>query len=130
MQEPGVNTVALTIPALPDYVVLARLALAAVATQTTLRPDEVADLKLAITEAASALVSEGSPHRLTVSFQVDRHLTVELTGPPEVATDPEERELSRAIVAATVDESGWDGGTLRLVKHLAPDPEGAAPGGR
>ena len=126
--EPG--TVALTIPALPDYVVLARLALAAVATRTTLRPDEIADLKLAITEGASALVFEDSPHRLTISFQLDDRLTIELAGPPEVVVDAGERELSRAIIAATVDESGWEGSRLRLVKNLRPAPGGASTGGR
>ncbi len=130
MQEAEPKTVALTIPAVPDYVVLARLALSAVASSTTLRPDEVADLKLAITEGASALVSEGSPHRLTFSFQLDHRLVVEIGGPPEVAMDAGERELSRAIIAATVDESRWDGARLRLVKHLPTTPGRAGPSGR
>ena len=45
--------VSLTIPARPDYLVLARLALSAVCRLTPLSPEEVADLKLAITEAAN-----------------------------------------------------------------------------
>jgi hypothetical protein len=130
MQEPEAKTVSLTIPALPDYVVLARLALAAVATRTTLRPDEVADLKLAITEGASALVFESSPHRLTFSFKLDERLVVDISGPPEVTIDAGERELSHAIIEATVDESLWDGPRLRLVKHLERPPKGALSGGR
>ena len=47
------HTVSLTIPAKPDYVVLARLALSAVCRLAPLAADEVADLKLAITEAAT-----------------------------------------------------------------------------
>ena len=45
--------VALTIPARPEHLVLARLALSAVCRLTPLTPEDVADLKLAITEAAN-----------------------------------------------------------------------------
>ena len=48
--------VSLGIPAKPDYLVLARLALSAVCRLTPLAPEEVADLKLAITEAANDCV--------------------------------------------------------------------------
>ena len=51
--------VSLTIPARPDYLVLARLALSAVCRLTPLSPEEVADLKLAITEAANDFVDDG-----------------------------------------------------------------------
>ena len=50
--------VSLTIPARPDYLVLARLALSAVCRLTPLSPEEVADLKRAITEAAKDFVDE------------------------------------------------------------------------
>ena len=52
--------VSLTIPARPDYLVLARLALSAVCRLTPLSPEEIADLKLAITEAANDYVDEGT----------------------------------------------------------------------
>ena len=55
--------VSLTIPARPDYLVLARLALSAVCRLTPLSPEEVADLKLAITEAANDFVDESGGHR-------------------------------------------------------------------
>src|SRR3954470_20222553 len=50
------RTVSLAIPAKPDYVVLARLALSAVCRLSPLAPEEVADLKLAITEAATYIM--------------------------------------------------------------------------
>src|SRR5436309_3410564 len=50
------RTVSLAIPAKPDYVVLARLALSAVCRLSPLAPEEVADLKLAITEASNYLM--------------------------------------------------------------------------
>src|SRR4051812_29060695 len=52
---PG-RKVSLAIPAKPDYVVLARLALSAVCRLAPLTPEEVADLKLAITEASNYLM--------------------------------------------------------------------------
>ena len=43
---------------------------------------------------------------------------MELEGPPSPVTAVE-RELSRAIIEATVDESGFAGERTRLVKYLA-----------
>src|ERR687894_1991690 len=78
--------VSLTIPARPDYLVLARLALSAVCRLTPLSPDEVADLKLAITEAANDYVDESraldDESRLSFSFKLgDNRLTMDLDGP-------------------------------------------------
>ena len=115
--------VSLTIPARPDYLVLARLALSAVCRLTPLSPEEVADLKLAITEAANDFVDEARPledeSRVSFSFRLTNdRLVMELDGPssPMPAT---ERELSRAIIEATVDESEFAAGRTRLLKHLA-----------
>ena len=114
--------VSLTIPARPDYLVLARLALSAVCRLTPLTPEEVADLKLAITEAANDYVDESRPlddeSRLSFSFKLgDDRLQMDLDGPagPVAAT---EQELSRAIIEATVDESSFSPGRTRLVKYL------------
>jgi serine/threonine-protein kinase RsbW len=114
--------VSLTIPARPDYLVLARLALSAVCRLTPLSPEEVADLKLAITEAANDYVDESRPlddeSRLSFNFQLsDDRLLMDLDGPtgPVVAS---EQELSRAIIEATVDESSFATGRTRLVKYL------------
>ena len=68
---PDSRDVSLTIPAKPDYLVLARLALAAVCRLTPLSPEEVADLKLAVTEAAADFVDErarGRPRRRGSTF--------------------------------------------------------------
>ena len=114
--------VSLTIPARPDYLVLARLALSAVCRLTPLSPEEVADLKLAITEAANDYVDEARPlddeSRLSFSFKLaDDRLQMDLDGPsgPVAAT---EQELSRAIIEATVDESTFASGRTQLVKYL------------
>jgi serine/threonine-protein kinase RsbW len=119
--------VSLTIPARPDYLVLARLALSAVCRLTPLSPEEVADLKLAITEAANDYVDESRPlddeSRLSFSFRLgDDRLQMDLDGPsgPVAAT---EQELSRAIIDATVDESSFSSGRTRLVKYLKVSAE-------
>jgi hypothetical protein len=120
--------VSLTIPARADYLVLARLALSAVCRLTPLSPEEVADLKLAITEAANDFVDENrdidDESRLNFSFHLgddrltmDHRLIMDLdgaTGP--VATS--EQELSRAIIEATVDEAEFASGRTRLTKYL------------
>jgi hypothetical protein len=114
--------VSLTIPARADYLVLARLALSAVCRLTPLSPEEVADLKLAITEAANDFVDEGGDiddeSRLNFSFHLgDDRLVLDLEGTagPVVSS---EQELSRAIIEATVDEADFSGSRTRLIKYL------------
>jgi serine/threonine-protein kinase RsbW len=114
--------VALTIPARPDYLVLARLALSAVCRLTPLSAEEVADLKLAITEAANEFVDDARPDedegRVNFSFRLlDDRLVLELDGPPSDLVDVEQ-ELGRAIIDATVDECRFGEGRTRLVKYL------------
>jgi serine/threonine-protein kinase RsbW len=114
--------VALTIPARPDYLVLARLALSAVCRLTPLSPEEVADLKLAITEAANDFVDEtrglDDESRLSFSFHLaDDRLLMDLEG-TSGAVAASEQELSRAIIEATVDQADFAGSRTRLVKYL------------
>jgi hypothetical protein len=115
--------VSLTIPARPDYLVLARLALSAVCRLTPLSPEDVADLKLAITEAANDYVDETrgleDESRLNFSFHLgDDALMMDLDGTagPVAAS---EQELSRAIIEATVDKAEFGDGRTRLVKYLS-----------
>jgi serine/threonine-protein kinase RsbW len=115
--------VSLTIPARPDYLVLARLALSAVCRLTPLSPEEVADLKLAITEAANDFVDEtrglDDESRLNFSFHLaDDRLLMDLDGTAG-PVQASEQELSRAIIEATVDEADFTGGRTRLVKYLS-----------
>jgi serine/threonine-protein kinase RsbW len=112
--------VPLEVPARPGYLVLARLALSAICRLTPLEHNEVADLKLAITEAAAGFVSDDGVADGVVEFTFrlgDDRLELELIGTP-VDTPDEERDLSRAIVEATVDEAELDSRRARLVKLL------------
>jgi serine/threonine-protein kinase RsbW len=115
--------VSLTIPAKPDYLVLARLALSAVCRLTPLSQEEIADLKLAITEAANDYVEDSRPDeeeaRLDFFFRLfEDRLVLELEG-PEAKVSSTEQELGRAIIDATVDECDFGSGRTRLVKYLA-----------
>jgi hypothetical protein len=122
------RTVMLTTPARPDYVMLARLALSAVCRLAPLEPDEVADLKLAVTEAATymmggerrAVARDDQPvptMRFEFELQDDR-LVLGVAGEQLPTVSEEERELSRAIIAATVDDCVYDDGGVRLTRHL------------
>jgi serine/threonine-protein kinase RsbW len=116
--------VSLTIPAKPDYLVLARLALAAVCRLTPLSPEDVADLKLAVTEAAADFVDEKAADdeeaRVNFNFRLeDERLVLMLEG-DQAEVPAVEQELGRAIIDATVDECDFAPGRTRLVKLLVP----------
>jgi hypothetical protein len=127
------RTVRLEVPARSGYVLLARLALSAVCRLTSFSDEDVADLKLAVTEAASNFVAEGedptgplqpvsNPDEESVlrfSFGLDdAALTMEIGSDAALGLSDEERELSRAILNATVDDCYATDGMIRLVKHL------------
>ena len=117
MTEASARSVSLAIPPKPDYIVLARLALSAICRLTPLQPDDVADLKLAVSEVATERLSGASGESVRVQFDLeDDRLVVDLhagSAPPG-----SEDALSRAIVEATVDEVTYDDSSVRLVKRL------------
>ena len=126
------RTVRLEVPARGGYVVLARLALSAITRLTPLPPEDVADLKLAITEAAAAFVGEGdeagpplaisaTEPDTTLRFSIElAHDELVIDVECEQGDDPSEEdgELSRAIIEATVDRWEFGPGAIRLVKRL------------
>ena len=108
------------VPAKPGYLVLARLALSAICRLAPLEHNEVADLKLAVTEAASQFVLDGDSPESQIEFNFrlsDDRLELELRGTPSNAPESEQ-ELSRAIVEATVDEVQMDSERALLIKRL------------
>jgi len=115
------RSVSLAIPPKPDYIVLARLALSAICRLTPLQPDDVADLKLAVSEVATERLSGASEESVRLEFELeDDRLVVDLHAGPAPAGS--EDALSRAIVEATVDEVTYNESSVRLVKRL-PEPE-------
>jgi anti-sigma regulatory factor (Ser/Thr protein kinase) len=123
------RSVSLVVPAKPDYVVLARLALSAVCRLSPLAPEEVADLKLAITEASNWLMGgerrqvsrgdEDGTAQLTFKFDLtDDSLELCVGGDERPTVSAEERELSIALIKATVDSYEHGDGLMRLTKRL------------
>lgn len=111
-------TVRLTIPARPEYITLCRLALTGIARVRNLSEAVLADLKLALTEAASNSVrhayGENDPGVVEISYELhaDR-LVIEVTDQGEgfdpAAADGPPDELSEgglgiAIIRAIADE--------------------------
>src|SRR5438477_7930625 len=95
--ESSTRNVRLTVPAKPEYIVLTRLALSAVCRLTSLEPEDVADLKLAVTEAATAFVGEDSDDQLRCDIELeDERLVLEIGGPHNSAVSAEEQELGQA----------------------------------
>jgi serine/threonine-protein kinase RsbW len=121
--ESGTHSVRLTVPAKPEYIVLTRLALSAVCRLTPLQPEDVADLKLAVTEAATGLVREDSSEQLSCDFSLgEDRLVLEIESADSGSVSLEEQELGRAIIRATVDECEFGDGSVTLVKYLS-EPE-------
>jgi hypothetical protein len=133
---PG-RTVSLAVPAKPDYVVLARLALSAVCRLSPLAPEQVADLKLAITEASNYLMGGerrqasregasdgGAQGTLTFKFDLgDDSIELCVSGDEMPTVSAEERELSIALIKATVDSYEYGDGIMRLTKQLSFEPQ-------
>lgn len=119
MQKASTHTVSLAIPPKPEYIVLVRLALSAICRLTPLQPDDVADLKLAVSEVATERLTGSSGGSVRLGFELSEDsLTVDLDAP--AAPGGSEDQLSRAIVEATVDEVTYGESSVRLVKRL-PD---------
>jgi len=121
--EASARSVTLAIPPKPDYIVLARLTLSAICRLTPLQPDDVADLKLAVSEVATERLAGAPDGSVRLSFELeDDRLVVDLHAgsvPPG-----SEDALSRAIVEATVDEVTYGESSVRIVKRLPESPAG------
>src|SRR5205809_3652043 len=133
-------SVRLTIPARAEYITLWRLALTGIARVRDFADEVLADLKLALTEAASNSVRhayEGDDHKGVVEISYELHpdrLVIEVTdegggfdlveadGPPEELS---EGGLGIAIIRAIADEGeigkqpGGNGSRLRFAEAVA-----------
>ena len=133
-------TVKLTIPAKADYLVLCRLVLSGIATQTQMTEIELADLKLAVTEVCGNAVQHavtGAPGVVRIVYRVEPDaLEVSVlddgAGPTVPGVDeatlmegPVESGMGLAIVRAVMDEvvledgASAEGTVVRMRKQLA-----------
>jgi serine/threonine-protein kinase RsbW len=136
----GMRTIRLSVPARAEYVALARLALSGIADIIALPDDQLADLKLALTEAVSnsvrhAYADEGGFVSIAYELRGDE-LAVEVVDDgrgfdPERPPALEGEELTEgglgiAIIRTIADEfelqsrPGARGSRLRFVKRLQP----------
>lgn len=137
-------TVELRFPALPEHLILARLALAGIARTVPMDDELVADLKLAVTEACGNVVRHayGDPEREQVGVRftiVDDQLaiTVEDTGAGMSAAGEDgerpatarESGMGMDIIRTIMDEvtirpgRGGAGTVVVMKKRLAPKTE-------
>jgi serine/threonine-protein kinase RsbW len=137
--ENGHRTVRLVIPAKAEYITLCRLALTGLSRLRPLAPEVLADLKLAITEAASNSVRHAYPGRddgfVDVRYELHRdRLAIEVADngsgfDPDAETNGDEETLTEgglgiAIIRAIADDfeigsrADGTGSRLRFVKAL------------
>jgi hypothetical protein len=123
------DEVRLAVPAMPEFLRLARVTAAGLASRLGFSFDEVEDLRLAIDELCYGLTgSSGRDGTVQVRFLLGADsLLVEGEGHflSEVV-EPTLSELSEVILAALVDEHelgrGPNGPTFRLLKRHHGDP--------
>jgi serine/threonine-protein kinase RsbW len=138
-QSTGGRQVRLTIPARPEYITLCRLALTGLSRLRPFSDEQLADLKLALTEACSNSVrhayGEGTRGLVEITYELrsDR-LVIEVTDegegfdpavPGQGAADLSEGGLGIAIIRAIADQveigtqASGRGSRLRFEKVLA-----------
>ena len=98
------DEIRLAVPALPQYVRLARLTVASLASQHGFSFDAIEDLRIAVDELCYLLVgAEGRPGTITMRFAVEGDALRVVAGGPAGDDQPQLGELSAQILAATVD---------------------------
>ena len=121
-------TVRLTIPARAEYITLCRLALTGIGRLRELSDELLADLKLALTEAASNSVrhayGDQDPGVVEISYELfSDKLVIEVTDEGE-GFDPVAAEI-------TGDELSEGGLGIAIIRAIADEVEiGAQPGGK
>ncbi len=122
--------VLLTIPPNPEYLVLTRLVLTALArANPQIDAETLADLKLATTEACTNSIRHAScdpaTNTITVSYELDANrLTINVVDRGRAAAPLKPRKLH------PVDDPAEDGMGLQIIEalmdhhELAPDPSG------
>lgn len=148
------QSVSIVIPCRAEYVGLCRLLAGVVATQESLQPEDIADLKLVVTEACTCFLwgLDGSPvsEQESPTDHLPSSLRVEFRVGPEAwevtVSDPEGRYhippesrcsptgaggLGLMIMEALVDsvehtDKETDGSVIRLMKRLPPSSAGVA----
>ena len=131
--DPNVRRVELRIPAEPEWVGVARLAAAGIASRLDVPIEDLEDLKLAVAEACNCCIQNGGSGDLHIACDLhpDRiSITVERSGAPSKTTSPgpsgEESDLGGLgvfLIRALMDDVTYvfdaaSGTKLTLIKLL------------
>ncbi len=109
------DEIRLAVPAAPEYARIARLAVAGLATRLGFSYDEVEDLRIAVGEACSVLMTERPAGRIEVVYRLeDNAMEVEATTDNAVARPTNGSSLSEQILSAVVDEHSIDPAARRV----------------
>lgn len=97
--------ITLSVPGRPEYVVVVRLAAAAIAGRMAFSYDEIEDLKVAVGEVCTAAILEGGPE-VRVVFDVERdRLAIEVRHQPENRTrQRRDEDLDKLLVRVLMDQ--------------------------
>jgi serine/threonine-protein kinase RsbW len=131
------DPVSLTLPSSPEYVLLARLVVAQVGQLAGFRPEDVYDLKLAVTEAATNVIRHAAVESYEIEYRVLPR-TVEITvidtgggfSVADLTRAPDgQGGFGLAVIRDLVDELVLDstkgGGTrLKMIRHASGDSNG------
>jgi hypothetical protein len=123
MMATDTDEVVLRFPARPEYLRLARLAAADVASRAGFDYEEIEDLRIAVSEMCAMLSSDDGAE-LSLTFRVEADaVTVGGSSPHVGGEATEDLALAQALVAAVVDEhllsTDGDVSTFHLVKRRA-----------
>ncbi len=131
------NPVSLTLPSSPEYVLLARLVVAQVGRLAGFGPEDVYDLKLAVTEAATNVIRHAAVENYEIEYRVLPR-AVEITvidagggfNVADLTREPDgQGGFGLAVIRDLVDElvldSARSGGTrLKMIRRASEGPKG------
>jgi len=105
VEQQASERITLSVPGRPEYVVVVRLAAAAIAGRMAFSYDEIEDLKVAVGEVCTAAILEGGPE-VGVVFEVGRdRLAVEVRYRPDHrGRSRREEDLDKLLVRVLMDQ--------------------------
>ncbi len=131
------DPVSLTLPSSPEYVLLARLVVAQVGRLAGFGPEDIYDLKLAVTEAATNVIRHAVVENYEIEYRVlprAVEITVIDTGGgfnvADLTREPDgQGGFGLAVIRDLVDElvldSARGGGTrLKMIRRASEGPKG------
>ncbi|HZV79441.1 MAG TPA: ATP-binding protein [Candidatus Binatus sp.] len=135
--QPPSNVIELRLPSKAEWVGVARLAIAGIASRLDFGIEDIEDLKLAVAEAYTNCIQHAAddgevrilcgidPDKLTVTVTDDGKGFRGQGTDPRLADEPQERGLGVFLIRTLMDDVSYDvdprrGTRLTMTKHLRP----------